>query len=140
MRTIITAVCVDPMGWSQESAEDEYKRLVGLFSELLAPHKIEAYRAWSCYPGGNGLADNTELVLFDFGGMLPGTDLPERNARELVKFAEDHPSSLVVITSEMTYERYVRAEMEDRGLAGLHNVVLNCLGEDMPEWFVKANS
>jgi hypothetical protein len=132
MKTLLTAVILDWMGSGGRTPEEEFADVVKEFSESLNV-KLDAYQARSAYPGD--IREGTDLVLFDFGGVLPGTDMPDRNAREIVRWAENHPSALVVVISEMTYEWHVKQQMEQLGLTGLHNVVCACVGEDIPKWF-----
>lgn len=145
-RRILTAILIDPMGWSGATAEQEFEEISETFSEALAPHKLDIYRALSPQ-----FKVGTELVIFDFGGMLPGTDLPERNAREVIKWAEENPSGLLVIRSTFTYDHTILPLLEELGLAErkvpyaddpfgrptptFPNIILNLFGENLPEWF-----
>lgn len=139
-KTIKTAIIVDPTGWSMATPEQEVEEHKERFGILLAPARLDAYRAMHPGDGGkHGIQPGTELVLYDFGGMVPGsTDLMESNARALVKWAEDHPGALVVIVSRMTFTGYIEPEMSDRGLDGLHNIVSDAGVEgNIPDWFLK---
>src|SRR5258708_28958370 len=108
MKTLLTAVILDWMGSGGRTPEEEFSGVVKEFRESLSV-RMDAYQARSAYPGAS--REGTELVLFDFGGVLPGSDMPERNAREIVRWAENHPSALVVVISQMTYDWHVRRQM-----------------------------
>lgn len=138
MKQLKTAIIVDMMGsgYGEVAPEQEIEEIVERFSSLLAPAKLQHYRAW--HPGelGKGIQPGTDLVLYDFGGMGAGSSLPESNARALLKWAENHPGSLVVIVSRFTFTRYVQPEMEEaRG--ELPNVVCDFgVAGNIPEWFL----
>lgn len=133
-RTINTAIIVDPMGHGcgEYTPQDEIRQHTEHFTEMLErPLKVHA-------PAGpHGIEAGTELVIFDFGGMLPGTSLMEDFARAIVKWAEEHPSALVIVVSEFTWNRYVEYEMKDRGLTGLPNITHGLdFEEQVPEWWI----
>jgi hypothetical protein len=118
-----TAIIVDPIGSSfgDRTPEDEIKEHVRDFSELLAPAKLNVYTPYSCYPGD--LQPGTDLVLFDYGGMLVGNSMAEKNSWYLVTYAADNPSSLVVVVSSFTWGNIIACELEDRQMLGAHNIV-----------------
>ena len=118
-----TAIIVDPMGsmFGERTLEDEIKQHIEDFSELLAPAKLKVYTPYSCYPGD--IQPGTELVLFDYGGMLPGTDMAEKNSWHLVTWAADNPNALVVVVSVFTYGGVIEHELEQRGMTSMHNIV-----------------
>jgi hypothetical protein len=112
-----TAIIVDPMG----SSEDETKQHVEDFSEFLSPAKLKVYTPYSCYPGD--LQPGTDLVLFDYGGMLPGNSMAEKNSWYLVTYAADNPSALVVIVSSFTWSNVIANELDARDMLTAHNIV-----------------
>lgn len=62
-----------------------------------------------------------DILFFDYGGMnLPGNSLFEHMSNYLLKDAENHPSRIYVITSEMTWDYMREARLEFEGK--LHNV------------------
>lgn len=152
---IKTAIVVDFMGhgFGEFSREDEIKEHKDRFGEFAEPVKLKVYTPMGTHP--NELQPGTDLVIYDFGGLMPGSDLMERNAHQLVQWAADNPNSLVVIVSEMTYRNYFEYEAEEMGLLDqLHNVVVDAtplMDEDkknphyrtrvspFPEWFEKAH-
>lgn len=132
---IKTAIILDPVGHSfgEVGPDEEMMDLVAEYSKLVRPHILSYYKcehACRIQPG-------TKLVLFDYGGMLGiGNTIAEEQSRDVIRFAENNPSALVVIVSDFTYRQCIRYEMEDMGL-NLHNVVHNeNVGEDpIPWWF-----
>lgn len=133
-RTILTAIILDTGLFDDEDRiTKQIDLLKDTFSDALAPAKLDCYQAWSAYP--QDIREGTDLILFDYGGMGPGTDLPQRNANKLIEWAHDHPNSLVVVVSDMTYDWYVKPEFEELGLTEIHNIVCGCLGETIPNWF-----
>jgi hypothetical protein len=123
VKTLKTAIIVDPMGsaFGSRMPEDEIEQHVKDFSALLAPAALKVYTPWSCYP--EDLQPGTDLVLFDYGGMLPGTDMAERNSWYLVTYASDNPSSLVVVVSSFTWSNVIANELEARDMLTAHNIV-----------------
>jgi hypothetical protein len=134
---IKAAIIVDPMGhgFGEFSPEQEVKDHVREYKERVAPAKLAWYRAHS--PGD--IKVGTDLVIYDFGGMLPGTSLMEDNARYLVKWAEDNSSALVVVVSAFTYNNYVSVEAEERGLSLPNIVVDDGHGDPIPAWWRSMN-
>lgn len=133
MKSIKTAIIVDFMGSGGMTREEEIAEHVRYFSSMLEC-QLNVHTpnlALEIEPG-------TELVIFDFGGMMPGADsLVTSNARALFKWAQDNPSGLVVVISWFTWMRYLENEMEDLGLK-LVNVThsnLDNFDELVPEWW-----
>lgn len=132
---IKTGILVDPMGhgMGEVSPEQEVKDHIKEYSELLRPHTLSPYRLKSAYQVKLG----TKLILFDYGGMMPGSgDLVSGEARQVIRWAEDNPSGLVVVVSDFTYRRVIRGEMEELGL-NLYNVVHreSLFADPIPLWF-----
>jgi hypothetical protein len=137
-KRIKTAILVDMMGsgWGEVTPEQEVETLTARFSELVAPAELDVYEPKHAGEGKYGIQPGTELVLYDFGGLMPGSSLMEDNARQIVKWAEDHPSSLVVVVSLFTFTHFVEIEVRERGLDELPNVVCDVTeGTPIPEWF-----
>jgi len=152
---IKTAIIVDYMGhgFGEVTREDEIAQHIERFTEWAEPIKLKVHTPKTTYPGE--IEIGTDLVIYDFGGLMPGTSLMETNARHLVQWAADNPNALVVIVSEMTYRNYFKYEAEEMGLFDqLHNVVCDAtplMDEDkqdphyrtrsspFPEWFEKAH-
>jgi len=127
MGKIKTAIVLDPVGhgFGEVCGEDEVREVLLKYRVLVHPAQIDHYAPGSTCPGR--ITDGTELVLFDFGGVTYGQqDLALDQSAGLLRWAEDHPSSLVVILSTFTFEHYYAIAAQERGLGDglLHNVVL----------------
>lgn len=134
--TIKTGILVDPMGhdFGEVTDDQEIAEHVKDYSELMRPHTLDWYKM-------DSMADvkvGTKLLLFDYGGMMGfgSGDLVGSIARSVLRWASDHPSSLVVVMSDFTYRNTIRYELEEMGLS-LHNVVVRqSINEDpIPYWF-----
>jgi hypothetical protein len=140
-RRIVTAIIVDMMGCMDQTPEEEIEDHTERFSQLLAPAVLDIHTPKHAGTGGDyGIKETTELVIFDFGGMMPGTSLMEDNAREIVKWADNHPNGLVIVASSFTYTHFVKYEMEELGLDLFNIICDDCSGDDealIPEWFKK---
>jgi hypothetical protein len=142
-RQIKTAIIVDMMGCGGRSQEDEIAEYTERFGRLLAPAKLKTYTPYHAGEGDHGLEPGTELVIYDYGGLMPGNSLMEDNARAVIKWAENHPNGLVIVVSSFTYSNFIRIELEQQGL-DLFNVICDdSWTEDaeeklIPEWFKTA--
>ncbi len=135
-RVIKTAICVDPNASMGKTPEEEIKEHIKNYREWLAPAKIKYYRTESTYPGS--IHPGTELVLFDYGGMMGwGNDLAENNSQRLINYAMDNPSTLCIVISNFTWDHMVKYLMQEMGFHELPNLV--CTdgydGEHIPKWF-----
>ena len=129
------AIIVDLMGTSRQSPEEEIEEHKKRFTEILEGFDLKFSEPRCVMP-----TLDADLVIYDFGGMLPGTSLMEDNSRQIVRWASDHPSALVVVVSSHTFCRYVQPEMEELGLDKVKNVVDFYEGdkdEEIPAWFGK---
>jgi hypothetical protein len=134
---IKTCILVDPMGTSMHTAEEEVETHKKVFAALIFPCELDAYRAHSV----GGIQEGTDLVIYDFGGMLPGTSLMEDNSRYLIKWAENNPNSLILVVSDYTYRVYVKYEIDElfeKGGIELHNIILEDHNKDhsFPQWWL----
>ena len=111
------AIIVDFMGTSRQSPEEEVEEHKKQFSGILKEYTLE-FSTPKCVPPDL----SADLVIYDFGGMMPGTSLMEDNSRAIVRWASDHPSALVVVVSSHTFMAYVKPEMESLGLNKVQNV------------------
>lgn len=118
-----TAIIVDPMGhgFGEVGPEEEIEEHKTDFAELLYPAQIKAYTP-ACM-SERDIETGTDLIVFDYGGMMPGNTLMEDNSRRLIQFAQDHSSTLCVIVSTFTWKNAIKLEMRDLELDSLHNVV-----------------
>lgn len=133
-RQLTVAIIVDPMGCGEATASDEIVEHKKRFSLVLSDYDLK-FTTPRCVMT-DMIAD---LVLYDFGGMLPGTSLMEDNSRAVIQWAADHPSSLVVVISSYTFAAYVKPEMEALGLRDIKNVIQDDYEEStITSWFGKA--
>jgi len=135
-RKLRVAIIVDFMGTSMKTADEEIEEHKKDFTKILKDFDLEFSTPRAVMP--NLVAD---LVIYDFGGVMPGNSLMEDNSREIVKWASDHPSSLVVVASSYTFGAYVKPEMEALGLGKVQNVWDYFDGdqdEKIPAWFAEA--
>lgn len=133
--TFKTGILVDQMGhgFGEVTPEMEVEQHAKDFAELLRPHKIKHYTLRSAHEVKPG----TDLVLFDYGGMLPGCgDLILSEVRALFRWAQDNPSSLAVVVSTFTYRNVIQGELQELGL-DLPNIVgvESSLDDPIPMWF-----
>jgi hypothetical protein len=138
MRKIKTAILVDFMGAGDLGPKEEVENHKIRFTELVKPHELRPYQAHHAGLGiEHGITDNTDLIIFDFGGMMPGSSLGEDNSRAIIEWANEHPSGLVIVVSSFTYDNFIRHEMESLGL-NLPNVVLDDdrSKNPIPDWFL----
>jgi hypothetical protein len=117
-RQLSVAIIVDFMGSSMASPEEEIAEHKKRFSEILKGFSLKFSTPKCVMP--DMVAD---LVVYDFGGMMPGTSLMEDNSRAVIQWAVDHPSALVVVVSSHTFGAYVKPEMQALGLDKVKNVV-----------------
>lgn len=137
-KVIKTAIIVDFMGGGGRTAEEEIEAHKERFGELVKPARLAPYQACHASDGEYGIRENTELVIYDYGGLMPGTSLMEDNARAIVNWAESHPNCLVVIVSTFTYQNLIEIEMQHRGLT-LPNIVQDDPWQEespIPKWFM----
>jgi hypothetical protein len=147
---IKTAFWVDLMGAGGKTPEEEMEQHREWIEEELGV-RLDIHMPYNI----SQIEEGTDLVLFDYGGMMLGNSLMEDNSRRLVRWAEDHPSALVVIISTFTYDQAVRHEIaehlgidsvpyhynvpeKDRGTTPMHNITVFSQGENTyPDWFRK---
>jgi hypothetical protein len=152
-RMIPTAIWLDPIGSLSESVEEQIEREREFFEEELGV-KLDVHTPQNVHQ----IQVGTELVLFDWGGAhFSGKD----HSRDLLRWAEDNPSSLVVVISDFTYDRAFRIAIAealseageadvavsaswsksagDRYKTPIHNVVVeHALENFIPAWFRKS--
>lgn len=130
---MIAAICVDEWGDVSMTADEQVETMTRLFSMMFHPEEVR----WTRARHVNNVRSGVDLLLFDYGGMGEGNRLAENNARCLVRWLEDNPNSVCVVTSEVTYTRYLERELMEQGLAEIPNLVLWMPGKplDLPDWF-----
>jgi hypothetical protein len=149
---IKTAFFVDPVGSMGVTPEEEMQREKESLEDELGV-KLDIHRVVHM----GQIEQGTDLLLFDYGGMMMGNSLAEDNSRRVIQWAEDHPSALVVIISTFTYDHAVRdaiaehLELETvpyqyskpegkQHETPIHNVVIESWRENfIPDWFRDAH-
>ncbi len=127
-------VLIDPMACLDKTPEQEYEEHKEDFAKLLRPAKCTFYRA----ENSGEIRPGTDAVVFDFGGMCGlGSDGFVRSvSRELIKWSQDNPSSLLIVATAFTWNHAVKYELEDLGLDLPNVVVRGSIMEDpIPMWF-----
>lgn len=100
--TIKCSIVLDYMGSGEKTAEDEFTELEAhIKKKLLNPVRCYDVKMVHRIESGSG------LVLFDFGGILPGNNLMTDQSRELIRWAENHPSALILVISEFTFTNFI---------------------------------
>ncbi len=101
-KRVRAAALLDNVGSLGRTPEEELRDEVRTLEEVLDV-RIEAQlcSAVSQFPEG------TDLVLFDYGGVCMGygENLLARQEQALVRWADDHPSALVLVVSSFTWDR-----------------------------------
>jgi hypothetical protein len=115
-----TAIVLDPSGTFMGGPEDEIRQHWLDFSDLLEPATLEIYQPGAIYP--EALKPGTDLVLFDWGGMMLGNSLMQDNSRRLIQYAQYNPSTLCVVVSTFTWGHGIQYEMEELELTKPHNL------------------
>lgn len=136
-RKIMVAICVDPMGCGAKTPEEEVEEHKQVMQELLRPHKLSFYQAHHAGACEEGIRPGTNLIVFDFGGMIFGNSLAQTNGRELVRWCQDNPSGLVLVMTSFTYQNAVQDELDAEDLGSLHNLKNFSEDQTIPEWFIK---
>jgi len=150
---IKTAFFVDPVGGGGKTPEEEMaSEKESLEEELGVKLDIKQIHHMG------QIEEGTDLLLFDFGGMMMGNSLAEDNSRRVIRWAEDHPSALVIIISTFTYDHAFRYAIEEhlgldatpsleynkpdgkRHETAIHNIVVESWRENfIPDWFRDAH-
>src|ERR1700684_552992 len=83
VKTIVfkTAIIVDPMGhgFGEVGPEEEIEEHKKDFAELLYPAALDAYTPYGM--SESQIKQGTDLIIFDYGGMMPGNSLMADNSR-----------------------------------------------------------
>jgi hypothetical protein len=137
-RALKVAICVDMRGAGGKSPEEEIREHQRTMREVLRPHRLRFYQAFHMGTCSHGIKPGTDIVLFDYGGMMLGSSLAESNAREMLSWCQDNPNSLVLVMSSFTWGNIIEYELEQAGLKGLPNLVnyYGNLDNPIPDWFM----
>ena len=133
-RHVKTAIFYDPFGAMSETVEQQIKAAVEYYSGDLGPFDGKIKLDWYQIQHTGELKPGTELLLFDYGGMVYGNSLMEDNSRRVITWALDNPSSLVIVTSGFTYDIAIKYELREFGFESLPNVI--DYDVPIPEWFL----
>lgn len=122
-RRLKIGLCVDRAASMMQSYEEEIADHKDRLNRLFGRRTLSFYEANYPAEGNHGLQSGTDILVYDYGGMLPGCDdLLESNARAIIGWASDHPNGLVLIASSFTWNHQIKSEMEDSHL-NLRNIV-----------------
>lgn len=133
---LLIGLCLDRAASLSQSYEEEVTRCKKEFRRLLGKCKLSFYEAAYPAAGDHGLRSGTDIVVYDYGGMLPGCeDLLASNARAIIRWADENPNGVVLVVSSFTWGHQIKYELEDSGL-DLHNIVDFHLYDEelLPEW------
>ena len=150
--SLLTAIWLDPFGSLSETPEEQFDRLKSHYEEIVLETPLDAYAPRAI----SEIKPGTDLILFDYGGMMIGNSLAEDNSRALIRWAEDNPNSLVVIVSQFTYNNTFRYAImdhlglseapksvysidEDHNSTPIHNIVVENGDKFIPSWFRKSD-
>ena len=131
-KSLRVAVIIDPMGAGGRSPEEEIAEVSANLKAMLG--KCLIYEA----PHPFAIKEGTDVVVYDYGGFLPGCDdMLRDNARELIRWAEDHTKGLVLVISAFTYDHQIEVELRERDIDQLDNIRVMRWWErvELPNWF-----
>jgi len=118
IRTVRTLIVLDPISGADTTQDDEFERSVQNYEE---DHdlKLDATLANVFDPAE---AERAGMIIFDWGGMSLGNDLRGHQIRALTRWAEDHPSALVIIRSILSWNE-LQDQIRDEQLPALPNII-----------------
>ena len=133
-RVARTLMVIDPAGSAAMTAEQEHELIAADFAErgvLIDYRVVETFDEHD--------AGDPEPIVFDWGGMAMDNHLLETQSRALIRYAEDHPFTLMALRS-LLGKHYIDGEMAAERLPKLPNV-LNDAGigvklAKLPPWWV----
>jgi hypothetical protein len=110
-KTVRAAIVIDPWGALDKTGDEEAAEHEVRLKVLLRPARVDVIRKeWI------DERLDVDLLLFDFGGMSIGNDLMASNSRALIRWLQDHPSSLALVVSTFTYAHGIEPELFALGL------------------------
>lgn len=105
---IKTLIITDYMGTSVAEPEEEAVNIARLFKQ-----DFDIDLNWTHQTAANNLENiNPKLIIIDYGGLLPGSDVDIHQMRAVLNWAQDHPSRLVLIWTSFTANIW-KYELED---------------------------
>lgn len=126
---IVCSVVLDFMGSFDTDPDDEFKEIQKDVRKTIK-NPVTFHNSKMV----QRIEPKSDLVMFDFGGLLPGTNLMEDQSREIIKWSQDHPSALVLVISDFTFTHFIEPEMASLGLDKLHNVKSWNRCDSIPDW------
>lgn len=125
-----TAIIVDLFGTSMSTPEEEVQNLVETYEKNFGISLKVHQPVWP-----SEIEPSTKLVLFDYGGMMPGNSLMQDQSRELITWADNNPNSLVVVVSAFTYNNAIEEELNENGLVFNNIICQDWLSHDFEASF-----
>jgi len=128
---IICSVVLDFMGAGDLTPEEEFEQLKKDIGEVLA-NPVDYTDAKMVHR----IKEGSRLVIFDFGGLMPGTNLMEDQSRQVITWASEHPNALVLVISTFTFSNFIQPEMESLGMTteSTPNIKQWNQFDALPEW------
>lgn len=110
-KKITVGIFVDFMGCGDQDPEDERKEIKRLFKEYI-PEKKFIFRDLEHLNLKN---ENFDILVVDYGGILPGAGgLLGSFGHQIEEFLEDHPRSILIIWTSMTWNEFEDVVKEDK--------------------------
>ena len=131
IRTLRTLIVLDPMSGPDTTQDDELQQIVRSYEDEHGL-KLEATLANVFDPAE---AERAEMIVFDWGGMSQGNDLLGHQIRGLTRWAEDHPSALLIIRSMLSWNE-LQDEIRDEQIPALPNVIRDDGRMRIPGWWL----
>ena len=135
IRTVRALVVLDPMSRLYRTQKDELRQILQTY-ENDHDLRLEA-RLKDVFDPAD--AEHAEMIVFDWGGMSLGNDLLGHQIRTLTRWAEDHPSALVIIRSMLSWNE-LQNEIRDERLPSLPNIVVDDGRMQIPAWWLAAGT
>ncbi len=130
LRTVQALIVLDPMTGIEITQVDEFGQIVQLYKE---DHglQLDATLRDTFDPAD---AERADMIVFDWGAMSLGNDLLGHQIRTLTRWAEDHPTTLVIIRSMLSWNE-LQKEIEDEQLPALPNMICDDGRMQIPAWW-----
>ena len=131
IRTVRALVVLDPMAGLETTQEEELERIRQTCEE---DHRLKLDTTLKdVFDPAD--AERAEIIVFDWGGMSLGNDLLGHQTRTLTRWAEDHPSALVIIRSMLSWNE-LQNEIRDERLPPLRNMIVDDGRLQIPAWWL----
>ena len=131
IRTVRALVVLDPMAGFETTQEEELERIRQTYE---GDHRLKLDTTLKdVFDPAD--AERAEIIVFDWGGMSLGNDLLGHQIRTLTRWAEDHPSALVIIRSMLSWNE-LQNEIRDERLPSLPNLIVDDGRLQIPAWWL----